>query len=69
LELSPPVSTGSPTEPYFAPARAQHADRRGFRGTYNSVSLHHALRAWHIVSGFGNRRELGKIKAPEMKSK
>ena len=33
----------------------------GFRGAYDLVSSHHALRAWHIVSDFGNRCELGTI--------
>jgi len=36
---------------------------RGFRGAYDLVSSHHALRAWHI-SDFGNRCELGTIETP-----
>src|SRR3989339_1024749 len=35
----------------------------GFLRAYASVSLHHALRAWHI-SDFGNRCELGTIQTP-----
>ncbi|MEK7193269.1 MAG: hypothetical protein AAB652_00595 [Patescibacteria group bacterium] len=40
--------------------------KRGGGGTiraYDSVSSHHALRAWHITD-FGNRFELGTIKTP-----
>ena len=32
---------------------------------HDLVSSRHALRAWHIVSDFGNRCELGKIETPE----
>ncbi len=38
---------------------------RGFRGAYDSIQSHHALRAWHI-SGFGNGFELGTINTPHM---
>ena len=41
--------------------------KRGGGGTiraYDLVSSHHALRAWHIVSDFGNRFELGTINTP-----
>ena len=41
---------------------------RGFRGAYDSIQNHHALRAWHIVSDFGNRCELGTIKTPKQNS-
>src|SRR3989344_4427036 len=35
----------------------------GFRGAYDSIQSHHALRAWHI-SDFGNRCELDTIETP-----
>ena len=37
---------------------------RGFLRAYDLGQSHHALRAWHIVSDFGNRCELGKINTP-----
>ncbi|MBU1684469.1 hypothetical protein KKC56_03365, partial [Patescibacteria group bacterium] len=43
--------------------------KRGSGGTiraYDSVSSHHALRAWHIID-FGNRFELGTINTTEKK--
>src|SRR3989344_6985409 len=44
------------------PARIHSPDP--FLRAYASVSLHHARGACHIVSDFGNRCELGKIKTP-----
>ena len=37
---------------------------RGFRGAYDLIQSHHALRAWHITD-FENRFGLGTIDTPE----
>ena len=42
---------------------------RGFRGAYDLIQSHHALRVWHIVSDFGNRCELGTIETPVLQKK
>ncbi len=43
---------------------AERSEAVAGRRACDLVPLHHALRAWHIVSDFENRCELGKIKAP-----
>src|SRR3989338_2636198 len=43
--------------------RGAHCSLHHAIGAYDSVSSHHALRAWHI-SDFGNRCELGTINTP-----
>ncbi len=47
------------------PPKRSGGGRRGGRRAYDLGQSHHALRAWHIVSDFGNRCELGKIKTPQ----
>ncbi len=47
------------------PERSGSGAEASDSNAYAEVSHHHALRAWHIVSDFENRCELGKIKAPK----
>ncbi len=50
-------------ETFFFGVAGVLASAWDFLRAYASVSLHHALRAWH-VSDFGNRFELGTINTP-----
>jgi len=62
-KISPPPRERS--KGHFSLVLPSEARRwRGFRRAYDLVSSHHALRAWHIVSDFGNRCELGTIETP-----
>jgi len=64
LEKITPAKIRKSKEHFFFLGLPSEARRwRGFRGAYDLVSNHHALRAWHI-SDFGNRCELGTIKTP-----
>ena len=47
-------------ETFFFGVAGVLASAWGFRGAYDLVSLHHALRACHIIC-FGNRCEFGTI--------
>src|SRR3989338_1753005 len=62
LEKITPAKNQKSKEHFFFLGLPSEARRwRGFRGAYDLISSHHALRAWHI-SDFGNRCELGTIK-------
>ena len=52
---------------WFLLPRPQGANEAHRIRAYDLVSLHHALRAWHI-SDFGNRFELGTINTPKQNS-
>ena len=66
LEKITPAKIRKGKEHFFFLGLPSEARRwRGFRRAYDVVSSHHALRAWHIVSDFGNRCELGTIETPE----
>ena len=64
LEKIHPRENQKSKEHFFFLGLPSEARRwRGFRGAYDLVSSHHALRACHIIC-FGNRCEFGTIQTP-----
>ena len=49
---------------FFRGCRAERGSGEAIVRAYDFGQNHHALRAWHIVSDFENRCELGKIETP-----
>src|SRR3989344_5175957 len=65
LEKIHPRENQKSKEHFFFLGLPSEARRwRGFRGAYDLISSHHALRACHIIC-FGSRCEFGTIETPE----